>query len=193
MLLSLLDEGNYLGDVLVLEHGQHRAEYFLLESPGISRQVWNMCVHKHYAWMNTSMYGIYACMYVCMYVWTTTTYFIFSFTDILIPVRIVQGDELLFDVDLAAIEHFPSAGDRWLHWKTLVPPGGTNSSVGGTNSNTNEWEHQENIIILLCYVWWKCQPISQSNSLHTYLLYVCMHACIYVFMDMNMFLQRFLC
>ena len=23
------------------------------------------------------------------------------------------------------------------HWKTLVPPGGTNSSVGGTNSNTN--------------------------------------------------------
>ena len=24
-----------------------------------------------------------------------------------------------------------------VHWKTLVPPGGTNSSVGGTNSNTN--------------------------------------------------------
>jgi hypothetical protein len=42
-----------------------------------------------------------------------------------------RGDELLFDVDLAAIEHFPSAGDRGLYAREVVP---------------------RNIIILLCYV-----------------------------------------
>ena len=40
-LLSLRDEGNYRGDVPVLEHGPHRAEYFLSERLGIFRQLWN--------------------------------------------------------------------------------------------------------------------------------------------------------
>ena len=109
--------------------------------------------------MNEYLYVWYICMHVCMYVWTTTTYFTLSYTDILIPVRIVRGDELLFDVDLAAIEHFPSAGDRWLYAREVEP---------------------RNIMILLRYVSWKCQPISQSNSLHTYLLYACMYAYMYI-------------
>jgi hypothetical protein len=60
------------GDVPVLEHGQHRAEYFLLESPAresLGRSEICVCTRLYstmHEWILVCMVYMHACMYVCM-------------------------------------------------------------------------------------------------------------------------------